>query len=624
MVGRRRVGCCGIVAAALGAIVASISGVILIAQSPNQGVRRSDVVVSIPVGPGGIVYKGGGTTESEQWGPSALRIAADGSFLIADPVESRIFRFRADGAPLAPINVQNVVSVTDVASDGVDLAVLDASADPPKVLRLRMDGVLAETIPLPDEMKQMAMTGIHLDSRQIVIETGGGSQTATLEGQRHRGALVSGDIYSVVTPDLNDPQANHSVGALQVGQRRITVQVDKILGAMSVLGAAPNGDVFVLVEELSDTNTIRVDQVVRRYDASGKLTGLARVPLAERQTYVQNGVALGPNGDIFALVTRKDSVDIVRLRIARTLGSILPNRDDRKATAVDASDLADAPTMSALAATACRSAADMFTTASGYTGNQMFLTTKNLSGTCVGRGKPRYLGTTAATYGSVSYDWAGWDTVADFNSAMSSGLQAGDIDTTTIEACSRGVDCSGFVSRAWNTARYTTSTLPSISLAVSQSQLVKGDIINRVNDHVAMFDRFASNGVYTVEATTYNSYDRVVALYNGWGRFSGYSYWRNKNVCTLTLISTSPSTIYAKPGYDQTIYVNGTALANTSVVYVQFPNGGYAYLYPPAQVFSRSTNQLGLKITFGTTGQYYLRAYTPEGGWSNALPVSAR
>jgi N-acetylmuramoyl-L-alanine amidase len=88
------------------------------------------------------------------------------------------------------------------------------------------------------------------------------------------------------------------------------------------------------------------------------------------------------------------------------------------------------------------------------------------------------------------------------------------------------------------------------------------------------------------------------------------------------LTGHSPPTIYASP-YDQTVYFSGSGLTNTIYMYVQFPNGSGAYIYPPGQIFSRSYNQLGCKITFGGRGQYYVWAYTSDGGWTNADPVWA-
>ncbi|HEY0321701.1 MAG TPA: hypothetical protein VGC66_12140 [Pyrinomonadaceae bacterium] len=87
------------------------------------------------------------------------------------------------------------------------------------------------------------------------------------------------------------------------GRQRLAIKVDNVLGGLNVLGRAPNGDTFILVEELSDTHVLRVDQTVRRYSDAGTLLGVARVPLDERYTYVRNGVTVAPDGQVFALIT---------------------------------------------------------------------------------------------------------------------------------------------------------------------------------------------------------------------------------------------------------------------------------------------------------------------------------
>src|SRR5205085_139466 len=149
--------------------------------------------------------------------------------------------------------------------------------------------------------------------------------------------------------------------------------------------------------------------------------------------------------------------------------------NDLSANQTSAAVVAQANT--ALTATSCQSVSAMTSIAKSYTSNSMFLTTTDLNGICPGRGKPRYLGNTAGYFPSVPYDWGGYDSVSSFNNFMSAGYQAGDIDSNTIESCSKGVDCSGFVSNVWASGRYTTSTVSSISLPVTQSQLQTGDII---------------------------------------------------------------------------------------------------------------------------------------------------
>jgi len=58
--------------------------------------------------------------------------------------------------------------------------------------------------------------------------------------------------------------------------------------------------------------------------SAGELLGVARVPLAERYTYVQNGLAVGPDGCVYALLTHPERVEVVRLGFSTQLEPILP------------------------------------------------------------------------------------------------------------------------------------------------------------------------------------------------------------------------------------------------------------------------------------------------------------
>lgn len=148
---------------------------------------------------------------------------------------------------------------------------------------------------------------------------------------------------------------------------------------------------------------------------------------------------------------------------------------------------------------------------SQYKNNSKYLSATNTDGTCTGRGKPHYIGG-PGTYSSVPYDCDGWDTVNGYNSYMDPGqYQAGDVNCANSESCSRGVCCSGFVSRVWQLTRhYYTWELPNISTQLAwTAQLLRGDIMNKPYDHVVLFSSFGGDGIYDYESTTYNNYGRV-------------------------------------------------------------------------------------------------------------------
>lgn len=727
-------------------------------ESPSQEIQQAQTekasiggaIFSIPVGGEGINYKGGDVADTQTWGPASLRIAPDGTFLITDTVGNKVLRYRLMGAKINPIKVTGVTAITDVAVKGSEIFALDDAATEPTVYRLSADGVLQESLVLPPKLRAKGLSGLTLNEYgEVTAELGGGASAASLYEGGHEGKTLGGERLSTWAPNLGDKTSDPSTGFISIGDSKITVKVKNVLGGLSVLGTRPDGDFFVLVEELSDTHVLQVDQTVRKYSRDGSLLGMARVPLAERYTYVRNGVAVAPDGNVYALITRPDRADVIRLQFSRSLMPILP---PAKLTPTVTRKPVVAETGSeqkstALAALGCRSRDDMINMAWSYINNWTYLTNTNLNRSCKGRQKPSYLvNASEGWFSSVPYDWGGEDTPDEFNQHMAQGLAAGDLDDTAIEECSQGVDCSGFVSRCWgiNAAqRLSTRGLPNASYPITLSQVQKGDIFNLYDEHVVMVESIVSNGVMTLEATAFNSYDRAVYIYNGWSRFNRYKFYKYKNACdaaparpvvtsSLTLSTGSTASVgqYADayftitnrgsqsitlskllvggryngteccmdfsitynvtlaPGeshyyygwryldragthsvfvayqktdgrwvtnvdtengarksmslrvqqnarpildghwpnvsarwWDQTIYLYGERLRNTVYMYVVFPDGGGAFIYPPGQIFSRSYGRLGCKITFGDTGTYYLYAYTSDGGWSNAYPI---
>jgi hypothetical protein len=103
------------------------------------------------------------------------------------------------------------------------------------------------------------------------------------------------------------------------------VETEYDLGGIRILGFGLKDDIFVILEELSQDSegALLVDQTVRHYDASGNFLDVARVPFSEQYIYVQQGVALGPEGSVYFLATRPDRVEIWRLSFEQSIPTIL-------------------------------------------------------------------------------------------------------------------------------------------------------------------------------------------------------------------------------------------------------------------------------------------------------------
>ncbi|MFH1906410.1 MAG: hypothetical protein ABIL11_03350 [Chloroflexota bacterium] len=503
-----------------------------LAQDGDEG---HEILFSIPVGDDGIHYAEDGP-DMYRWGPAAITVAPDGSFWIADTAGNRLLHYDLKGVLLDKISMEDlVVGASDIEVTSREIWVLGEASQPPKIVHMALDGKNLGIYELPKGLHlEDGLSGIALgEDNQVLIvrESDKLTQFLTADGKVDleplEGYVDGGKIYTAQLVDWQSGGTSH--GFITAGDIRIEVNVTNELVGLRVLGTHPDGSFFVIVDELvTIEGALRVDQTVWHYNPFGELLGKARVPLAEQYVNVAHGLAIGPDGAVYALITKPDHAEVQRLRFSPELKPILP-----VPPAEDAKDNTE-PLGNAL--TTCRSRDTMMSTASGYTSNYRYLNNTNINGSCSGRGKPRYLGS-AGNYYSVSYDWGGFDAVSAWNNFMANNNQAGDIDTHGAEPCSKGVDCSGFVSRVWGLPeQYGTCSLETISTVISRSQLLRGDIMNRcypIPRHVILFSSFSSDGkgMLGYESTTHNERDRVAYTYRPWTGISDYVPRKYNSVC---------------------------------------------------------------------------------------------
>ena len=112
----------------------------------------------------------------------------------------------------------------------------------------------------------------------------------------------------------------------------------------------------------------------------------------------------------------------------------------------------------------------------------------------------------------IPYKWGGYDSRDTYyTSVVVNHGWAGDTNSAAIVATTYGDDCSGFVSRALRSGRYTTSGFPSVSTQITYPTIGPGDIMNKASSHVRMFEYYTgTNLTMEIECTTGVSPGRVV------------------------------------------------------------------------------------------------------------------
>lgn len=200
--------------------------------------------------------------------------------------------------------------------------------------------------------------------------------------------------------------------------------------------------------------------------------------------------------------------------------------------------------------------------ARSYAGHKWSSGTANMTATCSAKYVSLYQ---PGDYVGVAYNWGGYQTLAEFDSYIAAGWAAGAQSPDGVLDCTAGVDCSGFVSKAWNTGHFTTSSLDQTSSQIAQTDMLPADVYNKAGYHVAMQAATKANGEpLFIEAYGYNV---NVNSTGGLSHVAGYLPRRYTNISGTTVTdpegtTTKPIVIGSFPYTDQ----RNTKLSPSSVL----------------------------------------------------------
>lgn len=453
--------------------------------------------------------------EREPVGPEAIRVSSTGEIDLLDTLNHRILALAPGRRAWTEIKVPDAGYMADLALHGGRFYVLDNSLGAVRLVDAA--GRIGETYPATREM--LAFTsGIAVDPRgRVFWQTSNETEYEVRPRSQLPDARPTYASTARASISLSHDRAEASRFERQDnrrGQVRIvqdqnpvaSLQVETAhdLGGAQLIGRDRAGSSYVLVQELlENVPAFVVETTVRRYSREGALTGIAHVHLEGSYFVPARFVDVSPAGEVYALQVMETEARVYRLPFqsgeasqleARWQGlkGTLP-RDPYRPPAAPASPRAYI------------TRDQIIQNAAAYVDLQWTPSAANLAGTACDSNwaQPDYLNGAVAGVAitSVPYKWGGYDTIQQFLNNMAAGRAAGDIGLDQIRTCASGVDCSGFVSRVWNEARYTTYTIDLISWQLGGWQdLSRGDAANWRQGHILIFDRFAVGGLNTYES----------------------------------------------------------------------------------------------------------------------------
>lgn len=307
---------------------------------PNLGVAPSNkLVFSLPIGGSGGLSDFGGRADMQLNGPNAFDIGPDGTFWISDNEVKRVRRYSPGGKLLDTVDLDGeVVGIADLEVDADSLAVLDLAAVNPGVFIKEFATQHSLTIEFPrdfimrDGLPYISVSGLARDSaNNLMVEIDGGHRIGQITkalGNKLEFSSVGSLPWDGRTFEARGGTlaAGDLSGEIIVNGREIVVAPapGNFVGTVKILDVSRLGDFWALVDEVGLAGDVaKVTQTVRHYNVAGVLTESATIPISERAIHVNDGVQVGPDGKVYALIPRKTSVDV--LNLVFTSSNKMPN-----------------------------------------------------------------------------------------------------------------------------------------------------------------------------------------------------------------------------------------------------------------------------------------------------------
>ncbi|GAB1360570.1 hypothetical protein MASR1M31_23880 [Porphyromonadaceae bacterium] len=304
--------------------------------SPIEIEPPNEILFTIPVGEDGIHYAGEDNPDVMRWGPTAMAVAPDGSFWIADTADNRLIHFSPKGELLEKIpTIDFIVGIGDLLVTSKDIWVLDMASFPAKVVQMAFDGKLLNAYDLPKGLRlENSLSGIALGTDgSILVEQGGGAiitRFISPTGKREQTVLdgydYSGNFYLASPANLREEDT--SSGLILIGDKQIEIKVENDLAGLNIIQINSDGGFFVEVVEMILDSAFRIDQKVYRYGSSGNLIGMARVPRAAEYVYVEHGIVAGPDNEVYALITKPKIAEVQKLIFVEKLAALLSKPEE--------------------------------------------------------------------------------------------------------------------------------------------------------------------------------------------------------------------------------------------------------------------------------------------------------
>jgi hypothetical protein len=286
---------------------------------------QNSVVATIKTGPDTIEYfaKGNPLPGQEDWGPSALSVAPDGTYWLTDSVGQRVIQFGNDGKKLGAIDLadqyaQSILDV-DARTGTIWISWANLNFGIYKVQGYTPDGALIVDYDLPEAIWQDPGYLPHgiatVDDGAVIMELMLASRFVRVidAAGNHDQTPVDGWTYFGRTYRPQSVPGELTRSSLLVDETEVRFEADEGAFALQVnLIPAPLPESFFATRySVFGDGTFHWD--VEHWSTDGHRIGSTTVPMDHRYVYVAHPFSVGPDGRVYMLMAYQDRIEILRL-----------------------------------------------------------------------------------------------------------------------------------------------------------------------------------------------------------------------------------------------------------------------------------------------------------------------
>jgi len=454
----------------------------------------------------------GATVEgTELEGPKSFLVDNDTCYIL-DSVKKRIAIYTSEGYK-DEISIAYCLYPQDIAFDGKDFFILD-NPDQPRVYQINTKGDIVNeldiTIPTLDKTKDcLQQLSLGYDNTISVVDSAYNEYALDLVNKRV--GKASKGIANRYNNDKfygeKDRDGKRHIYSTDL-KTDIIINPEGTPSGASILGYDKFGNIYIFVVEMSDLSEVVAEYTVRKFDKSGNMLGIARIPIEEYYYTPIKMVDITSDG-AYIMLTGSDNVEIRKLIFSSDYTSNILKAE--KNQAVEQTTLNS--TMATL--TTFNSRQTTNDRAWAIDNCYWYYAYYNYQPVPSGASRPDWLSTYNVNLYGIPYCWGGFDAMdrhsagtswSNYVDAMNKQKFAGNVTCSGgYKTGTAGLDCSGYCGACLGyTSKPSTYTLWADSHSHLLSERGLCDIYINQSQHVLFFisEKTDGTGVISAEATT--------------------------------------------------------------------------------------------------------------------------